>query len=292
MTTLAAPSAPSAPSVSSARLRRRAANTFAGVLLVGLTLAVLVPIYIMVVVSLHPADGASDNAFAFPTHPAWHNYVDAFTSMNYLRNVENTLVITLSTAVLTVLTGSLAGWAIARRTRRWTRTVYQVFVSGLTIPVFVIITPLYMVMRQLHMLDSPLSVVLGETALSLPFAVFFFTGFVRSIPAELEEAAAVDGAGLTRTFVQVVFPLLRPATLTLAIFVVLQVWNDLVLPLVLLSSDDQMTVTQSVYNTIGTHSFNTSQLLPTLVLGVIPLFVVFALLQRYVVAGIAVGTGK
>ena len=106
------------------------------------------------------------------------------------------------------------------------------------------------------------------------------------------EAAAVDGCGLVLTFVRIVFPLLKPATATLAIFIILQVWNDLILPLILLSSNDKQTVTLAVYATIGTHMMSTAQLLPTLVLGVVPLFVVFLLLQRYVVAGIAVGAGK
>ncbi|MCU1585298.1 MAG: araQ 20, partial [Microbacteriaceae bacterium] len=104
--------------------------------------------------------------------------------------------------------------------------------------------------------------------------------------------AAVDGCNLFRTYWSIVLPLLRPATATLTIFIILQVWNDLILPLILLSSTDKQTVTLAVYATIGTHTFSTAQLLPTLVLGVIPLFVVFLVLQRHVVAGIAVGAGK
>jgi raffinose/stachyose/melibiose transport system permease protein len=186
----------------------------------------------------------------------------------------------------------MAAWAIVRYTKRWTRTAYQIFVAGLTIPVFVVITPLYQIMQQLHLLDSYLGIVLAYTALTMPFAVFFFSGFLRAVPAELEEAAAVDGCGIFRTYWSIVLPLLRPATATLTIFIILQVWNDLILPLILLSSNDKQTVTLSVYATIGTHTFSTAQLLPTLVLGVIPLFIVFLILQRYVVAGISVGAGK
>ncbi|NEN05238.1 carbohydrate ABC transporter permease [Diaminobutyricibacter tongyongensis] len=278
--------------VRSGRIRRRISTVTASALLVAFTLLTLLPIYIMVAVSLKTGADSQVNPFALPLHPQWQNYVDAFVNMNYPRSVMNTLIITGGTAVLTIFTASLAAWGIVRYTRKWTRTAYQIFVAGLTIPIFVVITPLYQIMQQLHLLDSYLGVILAYSALTLPFAVFFYAGFLRTVPPELEEAAAVDGCGIIRTYLRVVFPLLRPATATLSIFIVLQVWNDLILPLILLSSNDKQTVTLAVYATIGTHSFSTSELLPTLVLGVIPLFVVFLVLQKYVVAGIAVGSGK
>jgi raffinose/stachyose/melibiose transport system permease protein len=264
----------------------------ASVLLVAFTGITLLPIYIMLAVSLRNGTDSGSNAFSLPLDPHWHNYVDAFQNMHYLRSVTNTLIITIATAALTILTSSMAAWAIVRYTRRWTRTAYQIFVAGLTIPVFVVLTPLYQVLQQLRLLDTYPGIVLAYTAMTMPFAVFFFAGFLRAVPAELEEAAAVDGCGLLRTYWHIVLPLLKPATATLTIFIILQVWNDLVLPLVLLSSDAKQTVTLAVYATIGTHSFSPAELLPTLVLGVIPLFVVFLLLQRYVVAGISVGAGK
>lgn len=274
------------------RIRERLGVVVASVLLVAFTLMTLLPIYVMFTVSLGNGSVAVSNPFAFPLDPHWENYVSAFLDMHYLRSVGNTLIITVATAVVTILTSSMAAWAIVRYTRRWTRTAYQVFVAGLTIPIFVVLTPLYQVLQQLHLLDSYIGIVLAYSALTMPFAVFFFAGFLRAVPAELEEAAAVDGCGLIRTYWSIVLPLLKPATATLSIFIILQVWNDLILPLVLLSSDAKQTVTLAVYATLGQHSFSPAQLLPTLVLGVIPLFFVFLLLQRYVVAGIAVGAGK
>jgi raffinose/stachyose/melibiose transport system permease protein len=281
-----------APRFRGRRLRSRASTVIASVILLAFTAVVLTPIWVLVMVSLHHGNSSPSNAFALPAPIDFQNYVNAFQNMHYLRSVGNTLIITLATAVITVFAASLAAWAIVRHTRRWTRTLYQIFVSGLTIPIFVVLTPLYEVMQKLHLLDSYIGIVLAYTATIMPFAVFFFAGFLRSVPPELEEAAAVDGAGLIRTYWRIVFPLLRPATATLAIFVILQVWNDLILPLVLLSSDDKQTVTLAVYATIGTHTMSPEQLLPTLVLGVLPLFIVFLALQRYVVAGIAVGAGK
>lgn len=274
------------------RVRQRISTLGASVILVAFTLMTLLPLYIMFTVSLSNGSEAVANPFAFPLNPHWENYVFSFQNMHYLRSVGNTLIITIATAVITILTSSMAAWAIVRYTRPWTRTAYQIFVAGLTIPIFVVLTPLYQVLQQMGLLDSYIGIVLAYSAITMPFAVFFFAGFLRAVPAELEEAAAVDGCGLFRIYWSIVLPLLKPATATLSIFIILQVWNDLVLPLVLLSSDAKQTVTLAVYATIGQHSFSPAQLLPTLVLGVIPLFVVFLLLQRYVVAGISVGAGK
>ena len=274
------------------RLRKRLSTFTASTVLIAFTLLTLLPLYVMFTVSLSDGAASPDNPFAFPLNPRWQNYVDAFNNMHYLRSVANTLIITLATALLTIFTSSMAAWAIVRYTRRWTRTAYQVFVAGLTIPIFVVLTPLYQAMQRLHLLDSYVGIVLAYSAITLPFAVFFFSGFLRAVPAELEEAAAVDGCSLFGVYWRIVLPLLKPATATLSIFIILQVWNDLVLPLVLLSSDEKQTVTLAVYATIGQHSFSPAQLLPTLVLGVIPLFVIFLILQRYIVAGIAVGAGK
>lgn len=274
------------------RLRSRSSTVIASIALLVFTALMLAPIYVLIMVSLQKGDVAVDNPFAIPHPLEWENYVNAFINMNYVRSVGNTLLITGVTAVLTVLAGSLAAWAIARNSRRWTRNVYSVFVAGLTVPVFVILTPLYEVLQRVHLLDSYIGIILAYTAITLPFAVFFFSGFLRSVPAEVEEAAAIDGAGTLRMYWNIVLPLLRPATATVAVFIVLQVWNDLVLPIVLLSSTEKQTVTLAVYNTIGTHTLSTTELMPTLVLGVLPLFVVFLLLQRHVVAGISAGASK
>jgi raffinose/stachyose/melibiose transport system permease protein len=262
-----------------------------GTLLVLLAALVLTPVYLMVTLSLRRT-GDDSNPFALPLDPQWSNFVDAFNNMNYLRSLGNTLILTVPTGVLTIITASLAAWAIVRLSRRWTRLAYQMFVSGLTVPVFVVLTPLYQTLQQLHLLDTYVGLVLAYTALNLPLAVFFFAGFLRTVPVELEEAAVLDGAGTLRTYWSVVLPLLRPATLTLVILVTLNVWNDFVLPLILLSSEQMQPLTLSVYSTIGVNSLSVSQLFPTLLLSVIPLFIVFLCLQRYIVAGIAAGAGK
>ena len=271
-----------------ARLRSRISS----VLLVLFVLAMLSPVFLLVSISLRTDGDVARDPLGPPLEIHFENYINAFQNMDFLRSLLNTTVITACTVVLVVLFGSLAAWAIARNARRWSRFAYSAFVAGLTIPIFATMTPLYLLMQQLHLLDTFVAVVLTYTAMNLPLAVFFFSSFLRTVPAELEEAAAIDGVGVLRTYWHIVFPLLRPASATLVIFVSLAVWNDLVVPLLFLTSDDSKTVILSVYSFVGTHSTDTSALFPAVVLGTIPLFVVFVLLQRYVVAGVAAGVGK
>jgi raffinose/stachyose/melibiose transport system permease protein len=135
--------------------------------------------------------------------------------------------------------------------------------------------------------------ILVYTALNLPLAVFFFSSFLRSIPVEIEEAAVCDGASTFRVFVHVIFPLLRPVSATLAIFVTLSVWNDLVMPLILLTGAERTTVIMSAYSYIGAFGqFSPAQLFPAMVLASLPLLVVFVALQRHIIAGMVGGAVK
>jgi raffinose/stachyose/melibiose transport system permease protein len=268
------------------RFKRRASS--AGLVIV--TLIVLLPVLLMLADSLRPASAFTQSPVGFPTHPAWSNYASVFTSMDYLRSVGNTLLITVPAAALTVAAGSLAAWGLARRTRHWTRRLYGLFVAGLTAPVFVILTPLYLLMKQLGLLNTFQGLVLIYTALCLPLAVFFYTSFLRSIPLEIEEAAVCDGASPWRVFLSIVFPLLRPASATLSIFVTLLVWNDLVMPLVMLTGVQKSTVILSAYSFVGSFgAYHPWQLFPAMVLASLPLLIVFILLQRHIIAGMVGG---
>ncbi|WP_166678135.1 carbohydrate ABC transporter permease [Kribbella kalugense] len=277
-------------SQSRARHRPIRAISTAGLVLFGLL--VLSPIVLMFSDSLRSDADVDAHPLGIPVHPEWHNYSAAFHEMNFSRTLGNTVLITGCSALVVALTGSMCAWSIVRHARRWSAITYQVFVAGLALPIFVLITPLYQLMHQLNLLDSFMGIILAYTALGLPFAVFFFTSFLRSVSVELEEAATIDGCGVIGTYWHVVLPMLRPATATLIIFSSLSVWNDLVLPLILLTSDSKKTVTLSVYSTIGTHSYSVGQLLPTVVLGTVPLFVIFLILQRHIVAGIGAGATK
>lgn len=275
------------------RPMRKTRNAVSSTLLLLVTGVILLPVFLMLLDSVRSNADVASHPIGMPASFQWQNYVAVFNQMGYLNSLKNSVVVTASSVALVVGAGSAASWAIARYTRRWANAAYRLFIAGLTIPVFVLTTPLYLLVQELGLLDKLVAVILIYAAFHLPFAVFFYVSFLRSVPEELEQAAAVDGCGPFMTYWHVILPMLKPATATMSIFVALSIWNDVVIPLLFLSSDNTKTVTLSVYSFIGTQGgIQPSQLFPSVVLATVPLFVVFLILQRHIVAGIAAGIGK
>lgn len=271
---------------------RRLGSGLGTVLLCLGTLLFVLPFLFTVVTSLRTAADVAQSPLGIPHSLTLKNFTDAFNQIHYGRSTLNTLLITgLSCAAVTVI-GSLASYPLARITQHWSTAMYRLFILGTSIPVFVVVAPLYLLMRDLNLLDSYAGVVFIYTALYLPVAVFFYTSFIRSIPVDLEEAASLDGCGAFRTFFTIILPLLRPVTSTMLTFVALQVWNDLVVPLVFLQDPDKRTVMVNAYSFIDPHTVQPTTLFPAALLGVLPLFVIFIFLQRQVVAGMSAGAVK
>ncbi|MFJ5879970.1 carbohydrate ABC transporter permease [Kitasatospora cineracea] len=259
------------------------------------TLGVLVfvtPFLYAVSTSLRPARDVARDPVALPTRITFENFTRVFSQIEYARSLLNTLLITGGTCVVVVLLGAMAGYALGRSLRRWSVWTYRAFMAGLSVPFFVIIAPLYLLMRDLGLLGSMAGVILIYAAGNLPIAVFFYTSFVRSIPDELDEAAQLDGAGRLRTFVSIYLPLLGPVTATLLLFVTLTVWNDLIVPLVFLQDASQRTIMVNAYALLDPKIAQPTDLFPAALLGILPLLVLFVFFQRRMVEGMSGGAVK
>ena len=264
-----------------------------GVLLLVVTAIVLLPITLMVLNSFRENGDISRSPMGLPKKLYLDNYRFVFEHMNFPRAVMNSVIVTGASVLILIFVGAAASWAIARTTRRWGNWAYRLFLAGLTIPVFVLTTPLYLQMLQWHLLNNMAAVVLIYVAFQMPFAVFFYVSFLRSVPKELEQAAAVDGCGPLRTFWHIILPMLRPTTAAMAIFVSLSIWNDITIPLLFLGSNETRTLTMSIYTFVGTQGgIQQAQLFPAVVLAALPLFILFLIFQRSIVAGITAGVGK
>jgi raffinose/stachyose/melibiose transport system permease protein len=284
---------PARGSVPPPRGRRRQLSRGVGTALLTIVSVVFVlPFLYTVSTALRPAADFIRSPLGLPRHLTLSNFIETFKQIHYAASVANTLVIMALSCVFITVIGALAAYPLGRITSNWSTAVYRLFILGTSVPIFVIIAPLYLLMRDLNLLDTRLGVILIYTAVNLPVSLFFYTSFVRQIPADLEEAAAMDGCGPLRTFFTVVFPLLRPVTGTLLTFISLQIWNDLIIPLVFLQDPDKRTVMVNAYAFVNPHTIQPTQLFPAALLGVLPLFVLFMLFQRQVVEGIAAGAVK
>ncbi|MFY0681204.1 MAG: carbohydrate ABC transporter permease [Thalassovita sp.] len=260
--------------------------------MVAIVLFMLAPVFYMIAMSFRTSADIVAAPLGLPTELYWGNYANALDKMNYLRSVFNSVSITLLVTVLVALLGSMAGYPLARRTNGITRLFLMVVALGLATPPFVTITPIYVIFRNLGLLDSYGGIVLAFTALNLPLAVFFYTSFISAIPKELEEAARLDNCNDWQIYWYVIRPLLGPATATLSLFVALMVWNDFTYPLLLLTSPEKFTVMISVYRFLGNLNVQPDQLFPAAVLGSLPLMILFIFFQRRIVAGVTAGAVK
>ena len=257
-----------------------------------LTLVMLAPVFYMIAMSFRTAEQIIEQPLALPTSLYLGNYVNALEQMNYWQGVFNSLAITLSVTVLVALLGSLAAYPLARGANRFTRLVVLVVALGLATPPFVTITPIYVIFRNLGLLDTFPGIIIAFTALNLPLSIFFYTSFISAIPIELEEAARLDNCKDWQIYWYVIRPLLGPATATLSLFVMLMVWNDFTYPLLLLTSPEKHTVMISVYRFVGNLNIQPDMLFPAAVLGSAPLLVLFLIFQRRIVSGVTAGAVK
>lgn len=254
--------------------------------------ALVVPFLIALLIALRPAADVAADPLGFPTRLTLENFIQSAQLLNYGRSTLNAAIFTVASSIIVIILGSMASYPIARITRAWTNALYRFFIIGLTIPFFVLVAPLYLFFRDLHLLNTYVGTILIYTAMNLPIAVFFFSSFLRNVPVELEEAASLDGAGPYRTFFTIVLPLLRPVVATLVTSLVLAIWNDLLIPLIFMQGSENRTVMSNAFALVDPRKADPTTLFPAALLGVAPLLIVFLLLQRQIVDGIAGGALK
>ena len=257
-----------------------------------LVIAMLIPVAYMIMMSFRTGSEIAQDPLSFPTSLYFGNYINAMDKMNYFRSVVNSLGITLSVTALVSLLGSMAAYPLARRTNGFSKAVIMLVSLGLATPNFVNITPIYIIFRDLGLLDSYVGIIIVFTALNLPLSIFFYTGFISSVPKELEEAARLDNCSNWQIYWHVIRPLLGSATATLSLFVMLMVWNDFIYPLLLLTDENKFTVMISVYRFVGNRNIEPDMLFPAAVLGSLPLLILFGFFQRRILSGVTAGAVK
>ena len=256
-------------------------------------LTLLVPLYLAVVVALKtPEQLASGTGFEWPDPIRWQNFADAWERTHFPQALLNTALITVGSVVFTLLTSSVASYALARNLhRRLFKGVFFYLLAALFIPFPIIMLPLVKQTAVLG-LDNQVGVILLYTIYGLSLNVFIYTAYIRSIPIELEEAARVDGASTWGVFWKIVFPLLTPMNATVGILTCVWAWNDFILPLVVLTDPGARTlplaqyVLQGQYNTDYTTSF------ASYLMAMAPLLVVYVFSQRWVISGVMRGSIK
>lgn len=258
-----------------------------------LSIVWFIPIYYLIVTTLKSPQEATSNPLALPQVLVFKNYVDAWIKMEFPRAFANTLVITASAVILIIVFASMAGYALARTKTKWGLRLFLFFLAGMVVPFQMNIVSLYKIVKNLHLMNSLLAVILVNVAINTPQAIFLFKEFIEStIPRELEEAAEIDGCTVFRKFFTIVLPLLKPVVSTVMIIVTLNVWNEFMTPLLFLQSREKDVILQEVSRNIGQFSTDWTALFPMMMLGVAPLMIFYLFMQKYIIAGVAAGAVK
>ena len=250
---------------------------------------IVIPLLFLVFISLRTATAYAKSPLDVPRSLDLQNYVDAWNQGTVPSAFLNNIVVTGVSVLGVVVLSSLAAYGIVRWRGRAGNRLYVYFVLGLIVPFQLGLPILFKMWAQLGLVDSLPGVIIVQIGASLPLAVFLYSGFLRSVPLELEEAARIDGAGDIRTFVSVVFPLLRPATATVVILTAITVWNDLVVSLFFLSTPSNQTLPLTIIGFVSIVSSNQPLIFACAVITVLPIIVLFIALQRFFISGLTAG---
>jgi raffinose/stachyose/melibiose transport system permease protein len=222
------------------------------------------------------------------------SYAGAFTKMNYLNAFFNSLLTTSIAITLIVLFASMASYPIARVKLRISRFFYYFFIAGLIVPSQMVIVPVVQMIGRLHIPNTRFTPIIMFVTCSMPFTVFLFAGFMKSVPVEIEESSFLDGANLRTRFFRIVFPLLQPATVSAVITQGLWIWNDYFYPMIFITQRSQYSLPVAMIQFLGDRE-NPAQwniLFASCILCALPIVLAFALLQRQFITGIAAGAVK
>lgn len=252
-----------------------------------------VPLWLVVVNSFKPQGEAAALGLGLPREWAIvENYATVFTAGNYLVGLRNSLLVAVPTIVVVLLLGAAAAWAYARTTRRSFQVFYYLTSLSILLPPAVI--PTIYVLSALHLDGSIAGYALMMMGTRLGLAVFLITGFIRSIPPELEEAAAIDGASRLRIFFSVMLPLLRPVLFVGGVLLVITVWNDFFFGLLILKTSANATLPLTLYAfaSASTSSLRWNLVFAHVIMTSLPLIVAYLVAQRQVLAGLTEGGVK
>ena len=257
-----------------------------------LALLFLSPFYFLFVNAVKTFGEIMTNSASWPTVFQWENFSRAWSLTRFPLVFSNSLIITVCSVILVGLISAMAAYRMVRYDSPFNRIFFLILIASMVVPFQSIMMPLLRVVNELGLTNTRSGLVMTYLGLGAPMAVFLFHGFVKSIPLEIEEAATVDGCNRISVFFRIVLPMLKPMLMTVIVLNCLWVWNDYLLPSLILQSPGLRTIPLATFSFFGEYSKQWDLALPMLVLGILPIIIFFLFLQRYIVEGIAAGSVK
>ncbi len=252
----------------------------------------MAPFYISFVYSVKTREQITFTGLRLPREFHWENYIRAIEASNYIQVLRNSIITTVPTVILLIVICPMASYVLARNGGRIYNIIYSMFLTALLIPYQSIMLPQYMNLKTAGLLNTYQGAVLVRSAFNISFNILLFTSFIKSVPLELEEAARIDGAGMIRTFIEIVFPLLKSVLCTAVIINALFSWNDFTITLNILMKEEMKTIPLMLYRFFGEYNVELNLAFASFTLSMIPILILYFSLQKYIVEGVMSGAVK
>lgn len=265
-------------------------------LLIILSFLFLAPVFIILINSLKSNFYISESPFSLPfgeSYAGFQNFIKGFTQSDFLRAFLNSVFITLFSVIGIIILTSMTAWYIVRVKNKITKILYYLFVFSMIVPFQMVMYTMTYYAYELN-LNNRWGIVLIYVGFGAGLSVFMFSGFIRSIPHEIEEAATIDGCSPIKTFFLVVFPILKPTAITVAILNAMWIWNDYLLPYLVLGSGKSRTLPVAVQMALtgGYGNKDMGALMAMLVLAILPIIIFYLFCQKYIIRGVVAGAVK
>lgn len=255
-----------------------------------LSLIILIPLLVIIINSVKTPGETNVLSMALPKSWEFGNFARVFKETNIVRSFFNSVLVTAVSIGLSVFLGTLAGYVLSRNADFWNRKIYSFFLAGMIMPLQMI--ALVQVMQKIHLMDNYIGLILVYAAMFIPQSVFMVSGFVNSVPKDMDEAGIVDGCSPWQLFMRIMLPMLKPIIVTLFITQFVFVWNDFQMPLYLIKSSENWTIVLGVYNFMGQFSSQWNMVCAYILVCTLPAVLVYILGQKYIIDGMVAGAIK
>ncbi|MDD6215170.1 MAG: carbohydrate ABC transporter permease [Roseburia sp.] len=276
---------------------KKARSTLITIILSIVTIIYIAPIFVVLMNSFKGNTYVKTQTFAFPnseTFVGWANYIKGFTFGNYpfLKSVGYSAMITILSTILILVCTSMAAWYIVRVNSRFCKVVYYLFVFSMVVPFQMVMFTLAKTADTLK-LNTPWTIPIVYLGFGAGMATFMFSGFVKTLPLEIEEAAAIDGCGPIRTFFSIILPMLKPTMISVGILEIMWIWNDYLLPYLVLDRTRFMTIPIHIQYLQGSYgAVDLGAIMALIILSILPVIIFYLTCQKYIIKGVAAGAVK
>lgn len=261
--------------------------------IIGVTLGLLFlsPFYILIINSFKSKKEIFESSIKFPTEWIFDNYAEAFEKLDFIKALSMSLIVSIISIVVIVIFTSMAAWTLQRTKGKISGVIFMIFVFSMLVPFQAVMLPLVRIMGKLNMLNVP-GLIFMYLGFGSALSIFLYHGFVKSIPRDLDDAAMIDGCNKFQTFWYIIFPLLKPTTVTVVILNLVWIWNDYLLPSLVINKSGTQTIPLKTFYFFGQFTKQWPLALAGLVITIIPVIIFYSIAQKQIIRSITEGSVK